>query len=56
MIESHLVSGRQNIKSSTPLRYGQSITDACLSIEDTEPLLHKLASAVRERRIANKLS
>lgn len=39
MIESHLVAGRQN----TPVRYGQSITDACLGFDDTKILLHRLA-------------
>ncbi len=50
MIESHLVAGRQNAKPGQELTYGQSITDACLGWEDTETLLHGLASAVRERR------
>ncbi len=50
MIESHLVEGRQNAKPGQDLTYGQSITDACLGWEDTETLLHSLASAVRDRR------
>jgi len=41
MIESHLSGGRQDIVS--PLRYGVSITDACLGFEDTRILLHELA-------------
>jgi 3-deoxy-7-phosphoheptulonate synthase len=32
------------------LVYGQSITDACLSWEDTLPLLKNLANAVQKRR------
>jgi 3-deoxy-7-phosphoheptulonate synthase len=32
------------------LVYGQSITDACLDFDETIPLLHRLASSVRERR------
>jgi 3-deoxy-7-phosphoheptulonate synthase len=32
------------------LTYGQSITDACLSLADTLPLLEQLAVAVRRRR------
>lgn len=49
MIESHLVEGRQTLTSGTPLTYGQSITDACLSLADTEPLLEALASAQQAR-------
>ena len=32
------------------LTYGQSITDACISWEQSEPLLAELASAVAKRR------
>ncbi|PYR42861.1 MAG: 3-deoxy-7-phosphoheptulonate synthase [Acidobacteria bacterium] len=39
MIESHLVEGRQDYVPGQTAVYGQSITDACLSIEQTEPLL-----------------
>lgn len=46
MIESHLVGGNQAIASPGELTYGQSITDACLSLDDTAPLLELLASAV----------
>jgi 3-deoxy-7-phosphoheptulonate synthase len=49
MIESHLVEGRQDCEPGRPLRYGQSITDACLSLEDTEPLLEQLARARQAR-------
>ena len=52
MLESHLKEGKQNHTSDTPLVYGQSITDACMSWETTEPLLHELADAVRQRRAA----
>ena len=50
MIESHLVAGRQDLEGSDELAYGQSITDACIAWEDSEPLLEKLAEAVRLRR------
>ena len=52
MAESHLKEGRQDNKgiSSDQLNYGQSITDACISWEQTAPLLENLASAVRARR------
>jgi 3-deoxy-7-phosphoheptulonate synthase len=48
MLESHLREGTQPLKQ--PLTYGQSITDACLSLEDTLPLLQQLATAVRKAR------
>jgi 3-deoxy-7-phosphoheptulonate synthase len=51
MLESHLVGGRQDLKPGRPLTYGQSITDACMSWADTEPLLRELASAARARRL-----
>jgi len=49
MIESHLVEGRQDYVPGQPAVYGQSITDACLSLEQTEPLLERLAQAQRAR-------
>ena len=50
MMESFLVEGRQELKAGTSPRYGQSITDACLSWEMTVPVLQELAQAVRARR------
>jgi len=50
MIESHLVEGRQEVKQDTPQNYGQSITDACISWEDTDSVLRELAIAVQNRR------
>ncbi len=50
MIESHLKSGRQDVIDGRPLNYGQSITDACLSWDETLPLLKNLATAVQKRR------
>ena len=57
MIESHLVEGRQDLKFNSDgaldrqsLVYGQSITDACLSWEDTAEVLEMLASAVQTGR------
>jgi 3-deoxy-7-phosphoheptulonate synthase len=44
MIESHLVGGRQDITPT--LRYGQSITDACLSFEATRALLLELCETL----------
>ncbi len=50
MIESHLKSGSQSVVQGQELVYGQSITDACLSWNDTLPLLKTLAKAVQKRR------
>ncbi|MGW0431036.1 3-deoxy-7-phosphoheptulonate synthase [Micromonospora sp. NPDC003197] len=50
MLESFLVAGRQDLDPTRELVYGQSITDACLSWEQTEGVLAKLADAVRARR------
>jgi len=49
MLESHLVDGRQDYVPGQPAVYGQSITDACLSLQDTEPLLERFAQAQRAR-------
>lgn len=50
MIESHLHEGRQDIQPGQPLQYGVSITDACISMAQTVPVLEQLAAAVRQRR------
>jgi 3-deoxy-7-phosphoheptulonate synthase len=50
MMESFLVDGRQDHEGRTSLVHGQSITDACMSWERTEPLLEGFAEAVRARR------
>jgi 3-deoxy-7-phosphoheptulonate synthase len=50
MLESNLIEGRQDYVIGKPPRYGQSITDACLSIEQTEPLLELFAEAEEKRR------
>jgi 3-deoxy-7-phosphoheptulonate synthase len=44
MIESNIVEGRQNYGPTAI--YGQSVTDACISIEQTEIVLEALAEAV----------
>lgn len=53
MLESNLVEGRQDIPSSgaTGLKWGQSITDACISWESTVPVLDRLREGVRARRV-----
>jgi 3-deoxy-7-phosphoheptulonate synthase len=53
MVESHLVEGRQELQPGKPLKFGQSITDACLGWEDSARLLETLADAVRKRRKRN---
>jgi 3-deoxy-7-phosphoheptulonate synthase len=50
MMESHLIAGQQTHVAGQPLTYGQSITDACMSWEMTEPVLEDLARAVQKRR------
>ena len=53
MIESHLKEGRQDNKQGSELEYGKSITDACISWDQTIPVLERLAEAVRSRRKNN---
>ena len=50
MLESHLREGSQKHTDGTPLLYGKSITDGCISWETTAPILEELAQAVRARR------
>lgn len=50
MIESHLVAGRQDLIPGKELTYGQSVTDGCISWEDSIGVLEGLAQAVKQRR------
>ncbi|KAE9404058.1 3-deoxy-7-phosphoheptulonate synthase [Gymnopus androsaceus JB14] len=52
MIESNLVEGRQDIPPSgaAGLRYGQSVTDACIAWDTTVEVLNRLREGVRARR------
>ncbi len=53
MIESHLQAGRQDLNAGqtlSDLKYGQSITDACIDWTDTVAVLNTLADGVRARR------
>ncbi len=50
MVESHLEEGRQDIVTGTPLKHGVSVTDACISMAQTVPVLQQLALAVKARR------
>ena len=54
MIESFLVDGRQELGDPTRLVYGQSITDACMGWDTSEPVLRELAASVRARRQARR--
>jgi 3-deoxy-7-phosphoheptulonate synthase len=55
MLESNLVEGRQDVVEGEPLTFGQSITDPCMSWDDTLPLLQELAAAVSLRRSVDKI-
>ncbi|KAK9468900.1 hypothetical protein V1512DRAFT_67561 [Lipomyces arxii] len=53
MIESNISAGRQDVPvggGKKNLKYGVSITDACVSWEETVPMLEELADAVKTRR------
>ncbi|KAL9027983.1 MAG: hypothetical protein Q9196_003584 [Gyalolechia fulgens] len=52
MIESHINEGAQKVpkEGKAGLRYGVSITDACIGWEDTEIVLEELAQATAKRR------
>jgi 3-deoxy-7-phosphoheptulonate synthase len=52
MLESNLVAGAQKHEPGKPPVYGQSITDACLSLDETVPVLDQLAAATAKRRQA----
>ena len=48
MLESHLVAGQQSVVNGVVETYGQSITDACMALDDTLPLLEELADVIRK--------
>jgi 3-deoxy-7-phosphoheptulonate synthase len=52
MLESFLVDGRQDLVDAGSLRYGQSVTDACMGWDMTLPVVAELADAVHARRRA----
>ncbi|CCK71537.1 3-deoxy-7-phosphoheptulonate synthase ARO3 KNAG_0H01240 [Huiozyma naganishii CBS 8797] len=57
MIESNLAEGRQDIPATggrDGLKYGCSVTDACIGWQSTEQVLELLAEGVRNRRAALK--
>lgn len=56
MIESHINEGKQSVPEAGPtaLKYGVSITDACVDFETTEQMLSGLAESIKARRAARK--
>jgi len=50
MLESNLFEGNQKEGPIHVLRYGVSITDACLSWDQTIPILRDLSKAIQNRR------
>ena len=56
MIESNINEGKQSVPPEGPsgLKYGVSITDACISLEQTIPMLDVLRQGVQKRREAVK--
>lgn len=52
MIESNIAEGRQDVppEGKSALKYGCSITDACIGWDSTEDVLQVLADAVKQRR------
>ncbi|CAD6569180.1 MAG: hypothetical protein TREMPRED_005087 [Tremellales sp. Tagirdzhanova-0007] len=54
MIESNIHEGKQSIPTEGPagLKYGVSITDACISLEQTLPMLDGLRQGIQKRRVA----
>jgi len=48
MVESHLTEGAQALKDPKDLKYGVSITDACLGWEVTERMLRHGAEVLRK--------
>jgi 3-deoxy-7-phosphoheptulonate synthase len=56
MIESNLNEGKQSVPPEGPsgLKYGVSVTDGCISLEQTLPLLDGLRQGVQKRREAVK--
>jgi 3-deoxy-7-phosphoheptulonate synthase len=45
MVESNLVEGHQDFVPGKKLVFGQSVTDGCISIEETDRMLQELAQA-----------
>ncbi|MCL4106894.1 UNVERIFIED_CONTAM: hypothetical protein GTU68_004035 [Idotea baltica] len=52
MAESFIKEGNQPMTDINNLEYGKSITDPCLSWEDTATMLDMLATAIKDRNLA----
>jgi 3-deoxy-7-phosphoheptulonate synthase len=52
MIESNLVEGNQKLNKPEDLVYGQSITDECVGLDETESMLAMLSDAAAKRSTA----
>lgn len=55
MLESNLHGGKQKLEDAKNLRFGVSITDECISWEDTLPLLDELSKAVIKQKTVEKM-
>ena len=47
MLESFLEAGHQPLNAHRPLRYGVSVTDSCMSWDETERLIHAAAAHLK---------
>jgi len=50
MLESNIHEGRQDNNHKTELKYGVSITDACIDLTETGLILDELVLAIRKRK------
>ncbi|MFT7686694.1 MAG: 3-deoxy-7-phosphoheptulonate synthase, partial [Candidatus Azotimanducaceae bacterium] len=49
MVESHINSGNQKVPVNlSELKYGVSITDACVDWETTEKMIRKLRNSIKD--------
>lgn len=49
MVESHIEAGNQKIPADlSQLKYGQSVTDGCISWETTEETIRKMAASLKD--------
>lgn len=50
MLESNLFEGKQSLQSIKTLKYGVSITDACIGWDETKNILHELNNKLKLRK------
>tara|TARA_B110000977_G_scaffold193299_1_gene268085 strand:- start:740 stop:1798 length:1059 start_codon:yes stop_codon:yes gene_type:complete len=55
MIESNIFEGKQKLTDKSILKYGVSITDSCIGLEETYSLLFKLNDAIKQKYKRTKL-